>query len=525
LKTLTFKLLDLIEEDKNFILDLQKKRSVAYRKVCNNLELMQDGEFKNEIVSKYVFSKRAYEYLCTDVMSRYDSMQSINKNKLKLIEELKEQLSDKNISRRDKQKIQKDLSNVIKQTNNKNITFGGKDNLKKITKYNRLYKETKDIKYLDLLNKYKKLYQEGRILPLLLTGEANRYGNRFFDFSGISKGEVIFEYETLKRKVNLKFYINKGQRDIFDRLELLCKNKSIPVTIKLTTKEIHITFEEGIITGKYLDIKKVYRKISNIKDKEERKILISNAYKEHEEKNFTNKTSNRYCGIDLNPDGIGYCVADRLSVDPNGDFKIIKKGFIDLKYLINKKVTSGKRKHELSVAISRLFKEIEHLKVCNFVVEDLSGIHKTKSSREGNRKNKNVWNREYVNNLITKWCNWYGIKKIEIIPVYSSIIGNVLYKEYDPVSASIEITRRGMVKYIKGGVLLPTFHKGVITDIVQAIGIDYNELANVDSWRSLGRYLSATKKSVRRVKLIEFDYESKLQNRTSKSKVRVLEFQ
>lgn len=524
MKTLTFNLLDLSEEDKKFILDLQKKRSVAYRKVYNNLELMQDGEFKNQIISKYIFSKRTYEYLCIDVESRYDSMVSINNNKLKLIEELKEQLSDKNISRRDKQNIQKDLSNLLKQTSNKNITFGGKDNLKKITKYSRLYKETKDVKYLDLLIKYKKIYQEGRILPLLFIGEANRYGNRFFDFSNISKGDVIFKYETLKRKVDLKFYINKGQKDIFQKLEVLCKNKSIPVTVKLTTKEIHITFEEGIITGKYLDIKKFYRKISDVKDKEKRKLLISNKHKEHEEKNFTNKISNRYCGIDLNPDGIGYCIADRLSVDPNGDFNIIKKGFIDLKYLINKKVTSPKRKHELSVAISRLFKEIEHLKVCNFIIEDLSGIYKTKSSREGNRKNKNVWNREYVNNLITKWCNWYGIKKIEIIPVYSSIIGNVLYKEYDPVSASIEITRRGMVKYIKGGVLLPTFHKGVITDIVQAIEIDYNKLANVNSWRCLGRYLSATKKSVRRVKLHEFNYESKLQNKTPKSKVRILEF-
>lgn len=292
----------------------------------------------------------------------------------------------------------------------------------------------------------------------------------------------------------------------------------------MTTEEIQLTFEEGIITGKYFDKGKFYNTISHITDKDYRKVLIAQAHREHEKKNFTNKLSNRYCGIDLNPTGIGYCIADRLSEDPNGDFKIIKKDFIDLTELSNKRLSSNKRKFEISVAISKLFKLLEHYKVCNFVVEDLSGIDGVKSSREGNRLIKNIWNRNYVANLFTKWCNEYGMKRIDVIPAYSSLIGNIIYKDYDPVSASIEICRRGMIKYIKGGILIPAFHKGVITDVALATGRDYNELANVNSWKSLALYLSTTRLSVRRVKLNEFNYEIRQQEGTIKSKVRVLEF-
>lgn len=524
MKTLTFKLIDLSQDDKDFILGLQKKRSVAYRKVYNNMELMQDKEFKDEITKNYVFSGKGYEYLVKEVIAKYDANHSTLNNKLKRIDELRDDLKSKVISKRDKQKLQRDLSNLLKQVSSNTVTFGSKSNLRKVTKYSRLYKQTNDSKYLDLYNKYKQIYREGRILPLVFHGNAKTGGSRFFDFSCISKNEIIFKYENLKKKVNLKINVNKGYKTLIEELQKLCISKSIPVTVKLTTEEIQLTFEEGIITGKYFDKGKFYNKISHITDKKYRKVLIAQAHREHEKKIFTDKLPNRYCGIDLNPTGIGYCIADRQSEDPNGDFKIIKKDFIDLSELSHKRVSSNKRKFEISVAISKLFKLLEHYKVCNFVVEDLSGIHNVKSSREGNRLIKNIWNRNYVDNLFTKWCNEYGMKRIDVIPAYSSLIGNIIYKEYDPVSASIEVCRRGMIKYIKGGVLIPAFHKGVITDVALAIGRDYNELANVDSWKSLALYLSTTKLSVRRVKLNEFNYEIRQQEGTIKSKVRVLGF-
>jgi hypothetical protein len=104
---------------------------------------------------------------------------------------------------------------------------------------------------------------------------------------------------------------------------------------------------------------------------------------------------------------------------------------------------------------------VVNLKVSHFVTEDLSNIHKLNSNKETNRQVKNIWNRNYLDNLITKWCNHFGLKHIKINPVYSSFIGNILYNEYDPVASSIEIGRRGIIKYIKGNKLLPLFHKGL----------------------------------------------------------------
>ena len=40
---------------------------------------------------------------------------------------------------------------------------------------------------------------------------------------------------------------------------------------------------------------------------------------------------------------------------------------------------------------------------------------------------------------------------IEVNPVYTSFIGNIQHEEFDPIAASIEIGRRGSLKYKKGG--------------------------------------------------------------------------
>lgn len=39
---------------------------------------------------------------------------------------------------------------------------------------------------------------------------------------------------------------------------------------------------------------------------------------------------------------------------------------------------------------------------------------------------------------------------IEVNPAYSSFVGNMSYDYFDPISASLEICRRGINKYIKG---------------------------------------------------------------------------
>ena len=57
----------------------------------------------------------------------------------------------------------------------------------------------------------------------------------------------------------------------------------------------------------------------------------------------------------------------------------------------------------------------------------------------------NNWCRNKLVNNLHKRCNIYGIKFVEISPQYSSVIGNLVYRELelpDMVLSSIEISRR-----------------------------------------------------------------------------------
>ena len=118
----------------------------------------------------------------------------------------------------------------------------------------------------------------------------------------------------------------------------------------------------------------------------------------------------------------------------------------------------------------------------NFKQENIN-----ESCTEFNRKTKNVWNLNYQFNLISKHCNILGIQIIEVNPVYSSFVGNLVYDYFDPVNASIEIGRRGVIKYIKGNVLYPRI-VGTIYDAMSKRFTplrDVHNLKDYNTWNKL----------------------------------------
>ena len=138
-----------------------------------------------------------------------------------------------------------------------------------------------------------------------------------------------------------------------------------------------------------------------------------------------------------------------------------------------------------------------------------------------------MWLRTFIDNLITKHCAFYGIKKVSINPYLTSFIGNILYDIYDPIASSIEIMRRGMVKFIKGNHFIPLFLKGVITeDLLQGntSKMDYNKLASANSWNDAYKAVSTAKMSVRRMDKEKYPFQHFKQNNTEKSKVTTLVF-
>ena len=70
--------------------------------------------------------------------------------------------------------------------------------------------------------------------------------------------------------------------------------------------------------------------------------------------------------------------------------------------------------------------------------------------RNWSRLCHNLWNRADLVDNLKKRCNIFRIKLVEVVPSYSSFVGNVLYRKLDlpdMVLASIEIGRRAYEFY------------------------------------------------------------------------------
>ncbi|EAJ2432178.1 hypothetical protein CJY16_03340 [Campylobacter coli] len=272
-------------------------------------------------------------------------------------------------------------------------------------------------------------YQLKRLLPLYSVGEASKNGNRKFQIE--DENTIIFK---VSRKEHITLKLNgtsKRYRDYLNQLITLQINKSIPITYKLDTKYVYISF----------DLNKLKR---NLK--------------------VQDKIKDRVFGIDLNPNYIGYSVVDWKN---DGSYKIIKTGSISLKALNDyddslkgqgyssqskeRKYISNKRNHEIIQIAHQLSKLANHFRCMIFSLEDLN--MKQGNKEKGTKFNKlcnNQWCRNLLVSQIKKMNCLYKIRTLEVQPQYSSFIGNLVYRVHqlpDYVLASIEIGRRGYEFY------------------------------------------------------------------------------
>lgn len=479
MKTLIFKINNLTDNDKDVIKSLQKDYSISFRKLYNNIDKIKDKPFLNTLPIK---STKQIEYLQKEIEKFYKIHQA---NKLRIQNNINKLESKSKLSLKEFKHLQ-----YLHKSLNKNICFGNK---------NELIKLSKGEGNLDI-------WQESRLLPLVFYGETSKFGNRFFDLKTISEGKIIFKY-TKDLHINLIFNTKRHKNDLI-KLQELILNKEIPVTVKLTSELLYITFDESKLAGNYLDINKYYKEINHVIDSDKRKELIANHYREHENKLKENKLD-RVLAIDLNPDGIGYSVL-------NKDLIIVAKGFINVSKLLN----ADKRKYETTIMIKHLFKLIKHYRCHSIVIEDLTGISSVTDlgNKISNRKVKNLWNRELINNIITRRCNEQGIIKVEVNPAYSSFIGNILHNEYDPIASSLEIGRRGLNKYKSKSQLYPDF---CIDSFVN--DKRYDKIKLCKNWKDL-RWLFITSKWNYRRSLSKFKdviQEHKLESYKSQAQVLV----
>ena len=298
---------------------------------------------------------------------------------------------------------------LIKKNGENKVIFGGK----KLFLQRCQNKITKE-----------EFYKEKQI-PIYRVGQANQKGNT--KFSIITEEYILFK-PTRKEHILLTLEsVGKNyQKQLLELSELANQNK-IAIDFKLDTEYVYVSFD-----------------LNKLKS----------------ERIISDKVKDRYFSIDLNPNYIGYTVIDWI----NGqNYKIVDKGCFSLKKLNDyddslfgkgfdseskeRKYISNKRKYETIDISHKLVKIANHYQCEYFVMEDLSIKSKdNKKGRKFNKKCNNQWDRNLIVNQIKKVCKLSKIKVLEVVPNYSSFIGNLVYRNeklFDPCLSSIEISRRG----------------------------------------------------------------------------------
>lgn len=492
------------DDDKLFIINKQKEYSYAFRKLYKHYDKINDKIYIKELSVRYNLSSYLINCLIIDVKTKYEQVK-IQKDRLE--KEILSITNEINILKQ-KKKTKKIIKQIFKLNNkleyknkhlSKDITFGNLSILRKIS-----YLSNDKINNMDDIIKYKREYDNNRLLPINYIGSLNDLNsNRYFNFDIINNKIIYKPFDT--KKIVINYTVSRNIQNQLLKLQEIKDLKLLPISIKLKHNEIYITYNEEILNGYGFDTKEYKNEINktNKDDKEKRHNIAIKYKKEQEDRKLCNKNINRYCSIDLNPEYIGVSIFDKIN--DSGELLLIDKFVYDLSKLLSKsnkssedsysKYLNNKRKYEIGVIYKDLFKQIKHYNCAYFVMEDLNfkSLNINNNPAESNRKTKNVWNLVYQINLITKHCNTNGIIIIEVNPVYTSFIGNMVYSYFDPLNAAIEIGRRGIIKYIKGNSLYPILSDTIIDTVAKRFNFPDVQLLKVDNWYKLFNCFKETK--------------------------------
>ncbi len=299
----------------------------------------------------------------------------------------------------------------------------------------------------------KEEFKNNRIIPLLIIGEAPKSGNRKFNFTNTE----FIEFKPFN-KCKISISLPKLRKNIKSELESLIKfsnSNKIPYQIQLSDKFIWITFDNF----KLEDLEKQNKYVP---------------------------VKNRCCGIDLNPNYIGFSVKE--------NDKIIHTEEIDLKNLTRTNINYDKLNHETIEIFHYIGRKLKSLNVEYVFLEDLNFKNGNKGlGKRFNRLTINQWNRNLPFEILSKY---FKNKIFKVNAAYSSTIGNSLYNFSDPINASLEIGRRGfeviiLKKRNKEGVsgFYPEFNLLKMRDELrkQTAGLELN------SWKELHTFLKNSK--------------------------------
>jgi hypothetical protein len=487
------------------IKEFQRMYSTIYRKVYNNIEKFSDKEYIKKLLSEEPLLKlemlNSIEKEVKSDIKKYETQQKQIIERIKhYTEEINKLYTKKKSKSRNRKifKLDKKIAKNLKIIGKKPV-FGSKLLAKEMTYNKNMFRKTGDEKFDIIFNEKKEQWKENRLRNFYSVGNSRDKGNVFFAFD-LNNNKIIFK-PNMKTKIEIKIKPTKSQKKKLEQLQYLIDLKEIPITIHLSSNKISITFSSERLNNFDFKENDYKKEIRNIKSKEERKELWIKYKKEQEQRKLFGKLSNVYCGIDLNPEYIGLAIRNKT--------KILFTKCYDLKSILKKTKDNNTTtiKYNLAHIYKDIFKLCSHYKVSHFITEELSFKHNENNSRSINRKTKNLWCREFQTELIQKYTEKLGIVHLEINPAYSSFVGNMVYECFDPVSASLEICRRGMIKYKK--ILIEDWYPDIKGFRLSSFGMHVSdlEIRNL-TVQSLYQLFKSRNKSYRRSQSLE-ERESK----------------
>lgn len=429
------------------IKEFQRMYSVTYRKVYNNIDKITDKEYIEKLCSEEPLLKHDnINSIINEVKSdinKHETKQNQIRERIDGYNEEISELLNKAESKTNARLIKKLDNKVAKNWKQigKNPVFGSKLLAQQMTYNKNMFLKTGDQKYNITFNQKKEQWKENRLRNFYSVGNSRDKGNVFFDFD-FNNNKIIFK-PNVRTKINIQLKPTKSQKKELEQLQSLIDLKEIPVTVRLSSDKINISYSSERLNNFDFKDSEYKKEIKNIKSKEEKKQIWVKYKKEQNERKMFGKISDVYCGIDLNPEYIGMSIRNKS--------KILFTKCYDLKEILKK--TKDNNTTTIKYNLAHIYKDIfsicSHFKVSHFVTEELEFKHDENNSRKMNRKTKNLWCREFQTELVQKYIERLGIVHLEINPAYSSFVGNMIYDCFDPVAASLEIVRRGMIKYKK----------------------------------------------------------------------------
>ena len=492
--------------DSAYIKRKQENYSYAFRRLYKMLDSSTDGEFIAQFKETFDMKDIEYRSLVMQIKSFKEKELTTYKEKERRIANLDKRLAEGNMTDRQVYKAYRTIR-LLSAGIGRESTFGGRTLQQQLTREcNKTGEERSEEKIQQLRNEFK----ENRVLPFCVVGEANEKGNRFFDFSRLTEGIIIYKpQKPIKIAVEVK--VPKRFREELSKLAEMTQAKAIPVSVTMSCDGICLTFDEEALNGYALNKKDRNAEVREVKaqhiDKETQSALIKDIYKkyydEQRERKAFDKIKDRVLVVDLNPECIGYSILDKTV----SGVKVVHCGLISFKKLMAKthkssdsaesKYRNNKHKYEVTMAVKCLFRLIAHYKCSGFVMEKLEfDAGSSDKSTEVNRKTRNLWYRTTLEGCIRRRCNETGVELITVNPCYSSFIGNIQNGYADATNASIEIGRRGLYKYTNGG-FYPQISEDDIHTLEAKFG-DVVECSTADNWVAIYKSL------VRKFKPSEF---------------------